>query len=477
MGHLMRGAVAVCLVLLAVGFCGGIPLAAQTPDEAMDTATPGEVSQNTVTAQQQEGWDKRSSSCIGRVVGVLSGVLLGPVGAVGGYFVGKYIDDMIVRKRVQELQGSRPNADSIKAWKDFIYRKYGVAQVDKDSDDYGTTASGTPVDKSASLWTKEQLELVNEVFKDLPVDFYKDKVQRIARAKKDGDNYGVVYGRQPTTVFLMDSAYQAGLPEAKRKALFQMTLIHEMTHNYQKSTAGKPVMDDYCRKFWTQTLSGKSAPAGGAAGFLKVSSDLDVFVRDQAMAFDETASPAMTPPEPVDCKTHMYPVGASVSQYGTRCYTYTDPWSKGADGSDGFIWGEEDMAETLALLFLNPELLKQDFPKRYGFLAPHFPSMAAGKARYKREDLTEPKSMFFAWSLFTTGEKFTIAAEHSPFIFTSYDKQLDWFVFPGLADGELGVGAPPAVSDTPKYLGWLKKAFQKGLPGPQDVNLKATATK
>lgn len=445
------------------------PAPGQTPDEELDSVQSGAVSQNSPTPAQQEGWNKRSATNIGKIIGTVAGLTLGPVGALGGYFVGKYIDDMTVRKRVEELKGDRPDADSIEAWKNFIYRKYGVSPIDSESSDYKEAVDATGNKKNGSIWKKEELVLVNEVFKALPPDFYQETVDKLIRCKVDGDVFGCVYDSKPKSVFLFDMAYDEKLAEAKRKALFQFTLVHEMTHNFQKGTAGKALASDFHRKFWVFATGPAPVPGEGAGHFRKIyPANLKVFLRAQAMAFDGTASP----PDRIAFDPGMYPLGCSVSQYGSRSSKYLDPWNTIEDDegkkSKGYHWGDEDMAETVGLLFLNPEALKKDFPKRYAHFAPHFPSMAAGPARFDRETLTEAGSLFFAWK---TPKSFTINAEHYPFTLFTFLGHCDWMYFPAIDDGAFGdADAPPPdnPSDYTEYLLWLRGLFEQHLPGPAD---------
>jgi len=191
----------------------------------------------------------------------------------------------------------------------------------------------------------------------------------------------------------------------------------------------------------------------------------------------------------LDFAPGMYPLGSSVSEYGGRSSDYIDPWSvitkTTSDGKKkqktAYHWGKEDMAETMGLLFLNPEILKKDFPKRYSHFAPHFPGMAAGPGKYDRETLTGAGSLFFSWQC---NGNFVVNAEHYPFTLYTFGTKANWTYFPKVDDMFFdltdtpptvdenvifGLSEPPADnSDRGDFLFWEESVYQKHLPGPAD---------
>lgn len=457
------------VVLLVV--IAGMPLAAQTPDESLDGYQAGGVSEAATASGSGAVKHEATKSYLGRVIGVLAGLTLGPVGAIGGYVLGDYLDKMNDERRRLETM-TRPDIDSVEAWKTFLYKKYGVTAIDADSRDFTKEVEGTGNTNNASRWAKQELEYAGEVFENLPKEFYEQAVNRLVRVASCGGYIGCVYPNHPKTLFIFDPAYAEDKPERERKMFYHAVMIHEMTHGFQSSPRGKQMEDAFGKGFWIFASDGRS-PVGADAGqrFAKVIPP-PMEVNHRTQVFDYQA-PA-TPPARITLQAKMYPLGAGVSAYGSRSLNWLDPWNTYTDAAGrtytGYHWAKEDMAECMALLFTGSGFMRQAFPQRFAYFARQFPQLAAHPGRHPEEVL---KDNFFKWCGINGLPCFRIMNEHFPYLLYTFNGVTDWVFVPNVTAGNEGTTfIAPSDEESPGFAEFLRDAFKRDLPGPADTEFQ-----
>jgi hypothetical protein len=252
-----------------------------------------------------------------------------------------------------------------------------------------------------TCWTIAELEAVKYTFEHVPESFRKFTryINRAEAHIEDGvlvpATNGGVWPAASDTVFLFNAASAGG--GGNGYADFKRTLVHEMTHAYQKQDAS--ILDSWNSEFWKEH-------DGGGIARVWVQKAPDLRIRGQTQA---------------NLRRGAFPLGSPLTFYAAYA------------GQLGEHRGDEDQAEAVASAWCSPGSLG-NFPKRKEFLFSRFPAELFDEAHAAAGGAAGTTGAVGSWD---TLERFSY----------TYNPVLGYFdlTVPGYG-GSLGVGRVQRMS-------------------------------
>jgi hypothetical protein len=373
---------------------------------------------------------RTGSALFGAFVGGMVGVALGPVGIVaggiGGYLLGKkigeWIDGQSKRDEKVEQKANDPETIKINELKVLLAAPpYNVKARDGDDPDAATMREENEL--AASRWNGEQLQILKDTLDSLPAEFRQD-TKAFYRFKEMDDFAGVVFFNASQTVVLFDKAWDPKADPKVRAKFFQRMIVHEMTHTWQAGS-GKAAAEEFRKAFW-----------------FVVANPVQVW------------SKKTFPDSKVTLPTWMYALGVSTTQYATEA-RWANP---DADAGRSYHWGDEDMADSVSMLYSAKSTLKAGFPKRFAFLEKTFGAMTLPAGKTETGNYTSTNVWQLHFLIWSQGLTYLIQHEHSPLTFLTRDGKFDWIFCP----------KDPAMSDREDIKKELKRVFENGFQPPND---------